>query len=454
MGQGVNESEKYLKSLCDKTFLSLWSHANVYRQPGSELCDLLVVVGDDIVIFSDKHCAYGTSVDAGLNWKRWFKKAVLASAKQLWGAESWIKRDPNRVFIDAQCIKKFPLPILLNEKTKFHLVLVAHGSSRACVDAMGGSGSHIIYTKLKSVEDHSEPFYIGDISGNKTFLHILDDFSLELLLENLSTVTDFVAYLRKREVLMKETFITMALGEEELLADYLTNLDDEDEHDFDYPAERHSKVIRLFDEGEWQNFQGNQRRVNQLRANESSKFWDALIEEFSLHAISETQHYVSSGGFLDAERAIRFMAMESRFARRYLSNALLDMFSKVPENMRMLRVVQPQKANSEIIYVFALFPYYNPMKDSSYNDYRTVRREFLENSIQVAKLRFDSAKYIIGIGMESGDDFTNKSKDLIALDCSNWKEEFRNEALRVQKEYGILTRPISFEFNDIEYPTR
>lgn len=58
---GITASERYLKKLCDRTFLSLWSYPNVYRDQsgaskgeGKEVCDLLVVFENHVIIFSDK----------------------------------------------------------------------------------------------------------------------------------------------------------------------------------------------------------------------------------------------------------------------------------------------------------------------------------------------------------------------------------------------------------------
>ena len=65
---GVTESECYLKRLCDRTFLSLWSYSGVYSdeglaqiKQGKEVCDLLVVFEDNIIIFSDKDCQFWKS---------------------------------------------------------------------------------------------------------------------------------------------------------------------------------------------------------------------------------------------------------------------------------------------------------------------------------------------------------------------------------------------------------
>ena len=57
---GTTPTERYLKKLCDHTFLSLWSYPGVYRDQyageggdGKEVCDLLVVFENDVIVFSD-----------------------------------------------------------------------------------------------------------------------------------------------------------------------------------------------------------------------------------------------------------------------------------------------------------------------------------------------------------------------------------------------------------------
>jgi hypothetical protein len=95
-------SEKYLAELSKRSFLSLWSFPHLYTDEGKktaqgtgrELCDLLVVFGSHVLIFSDKHCAYKDTGQVIVDWPRWYRKAVLASIKQLYGAESWLSRYP------------------------------------------------------------------------------------------------------------------------------------------------------------------------------------------------------------------------------------------------------------------------------------------------------------------------------------------------------------------------
>ena len=74
---GITPSERYLKQLCDRAFLSLWSYSSIYRNQkqgakgdGKELCDLLVVFEEHIIIFSDKHIEFPHSGNVQLDWSK------------------------------------------------------------------------------------------------------------------------------------------------------------------------------------------------------------------------------------------------------------------------------------------------------------------------------------------------------------------------------------------------
>ncbi len=62
-GSGFTASERYLQRLSDKTFLKLWTYSNTFSGrkknggDGKEICDLLVVYGDDVIVFSDNRSA-------------------------------------------------------------------------------------------------------------------------------------------------------------------------------------------------------------------------------------------------------------------------------------------------------------------------------------------------------------------------------------------------------------
>jgi hypothetical protein len=445
---GVNNSERYLANLCRNTFLSLWSFPNLFRQPGSELCDLLVVCGDDIIIFSDKFCEYPDTGDAQLDWNRWFKRAVAKSAQQLWGAEKWLRRDSSRVFTDNTCKTTLRVPIEITAQSRFHLVLVAHGSAEACSSVYSGSGSLIINTKIKGIKEHIAPFTLGDLDPGQTFVHILDDNSLDIVLQKQDTITDFTHYLIKREQLLRSEKIVYSPGEEELLAYYLKNLNDNDEHDFVLPdteAEGYGFV-----EGSWLDYTNDPQRHRQIEADKISYLWDAFIENFSYHTINDSQYYVSEGGYSDGERAIRILAQERRLSRRVLAESLRQMIWETPKDKRRITVMPTLR--DQLYYVVLLLPYDEKLYKYDYDFYREFRRMMLEATTFVTRLVNPEAEHVVGIAMESGFQPTASSEDLMYFDCSGWNDEIEKQARLDQQELGILRNPERTEVNFKEYP--
>ena len=211
--EGVNESERYLKKLCEHSFLTLWSYPSPFRNQGhaskggdgKELCDLLVVFENHVFIFSDKYIALKNSGDLQLHWSRWYRAAIKEGAKQIWGAERWIKEHPNCLFVDKKCVQS--LPITLPDPTDmiFHRILVAHGASKRCKEKFGGSGSLMLNvdnvgSTADNVSDGKVPFTVGHVDIAKGFVHIFDDTTLDIILQTLDTISDFVAYLIKTGV--------------------------------------------------------------------------------------------------------------------------------------------------------------------------------------------------------------------------------------------------------------
>jgi hypothetical protein len=91
---GTTASERYLAALADRTFLNLWSYPNLFvdrkkggKGAGKELCDLLVVCGDDVIIFSDKSIEWPDGPDFKTIWSRWYRRAIEKSVAQIGGAD-------------------------------------------------------------------------------------------------------------------------------------------------------------------------------------------------------------------------------------------------------------------------------------------------------------------------------------------------------------------------------
>src|SRR5258706_3986458 len=121
--QGSTASERYLSGLCERSLLGLWSYPNVFYAPGKELCDLLVVCGEDVIIFSDKSCSFPNTGDVLLDWRRWHKKSIAKSVAQTHGAERRIRLAPEDIFLDAACKNRYPFRLPPVGRLRFHRVI-------------------------------------------------------------------------------------------------------------------------------------------------------------------------------------------------------------------------------------------------------------------------------------------------------------------------------------------
>jgi hypothetical protein len=445
-GSGFTGSERYLRSLGEHLFLSLWCYANLHKKPAKELCDLLVVFGDHVIIFSDKNCQYPQHSDPKVAWRRWFKKSVAEGARQVWGAERWIKTFPDRLFLDAKCTKPFPFALTDMSKAKFHLVLVARGASEPCNATFGGSGSLMYKSAVQGLDNHDEPFVIGDLNPAKTFVHVMDDTTMEIVLRNRDTVVEFIAYLQKKEAFLRSGRRIFTSGEEELLAEYLKDINRESEHDFLIEAGVTDVIVV---EGGWSRYLVHPQRRAQIEADEISYVWDGLIEQFNKHALAGTQERIYPGSLTVTETIVRFMAATPRYVRRGLATSLMTLIRETNALARRLRVHQPWRPG-EPYFVLLVFPY---RKDRPYAENRRARLNFLHACCRVTKLRFSDAKDIVGVATESGRFHAEDgSEDATYFDAHNWTDKENEEAKRLQKELDILTHDTRFEGNMREYP--
>jgi hypothetical protein len=457
--EGVTAAERYLKRLCDRSFLSLWSHAGIYHDQGKpstgghgkELCDLLVIFQDDVLIFSDKDCAFPNTGRLALDWSRWFRKAVMKSADQVWGAERKIKVQPDRLFLDRACTHRFPIDIPDPAKARYHRIVVAHDSGRRCRAALGGSGSLMINPRIIGDQhctpetDGFTPFAVGQLDPRRGYVHVFDDRSLGVVMSTLDTITDFVGYLTKKEAFITSGRLGAAAGEEELLALYLANLNAQEEHDFVVPAGYDFVGIP---EGHWEDFVRSPQRRAQLEANEISYAWDALIERFGRHIINGTSRRQSHPGLGNQERLFRFFAREPRTRRRFLARSLIELIERTPPTQRATRVIKPSDAGDPY-YVLAIM---HQPQSVSYEKYRETRANLLEQLCLVTKLKFPDALDIIGVATEGDISRQDRSEDTLYLDAREWTEDMEAEARSLQQDLGLLENVKEFATKEYEFP--
>jgi hypothetical protein len=396
---GATPSEEFLARLARSSFLSLWSHPNLYtdegrkgnKGAGKELADLLVVFGDHILIFSDKHCAFPSHPEINISWRRWYAAAVEKSARQLIGAKRWLERFPDRIFIDSRCTSKFPIRLPAKEKAKIHLIAVTRGSYDACRQHFGdnSTGSLLVVSALRGKEHYRKPFCIGHVAPDGPFIHVLDEMTVEVLLREFDTVVDFTTYLdRRRSFLCTEAKTIIATGEEELVAAYSVRIDEQGDHSF--PELEGDADTFMFKEGGWNEFRADSRYRAKKKADMQSYAWDRLIELM-----------IETGEPLDGsntEPYLRTMAGESRLSRRMLGEQLKRAFDREMTPMQRYVITAVSAQPPRVVYLFVVLPAL--FGCDTYDDYRELRRAHLFACCYMAKLRIQLATKIVGIARE------------------------------------------------------
>lgn len=458
---GFTAAERYLAGLARRSFLSIWSYTNVFRDEfdskskntdGKEVCDLVVVFGPHVILFSDKDCEYKENADPAVAWRRWYKKAVEASARQLHGAERWIKDFPSRLFLDQACQKPFPLKLPPPEEILFHRVAVVHSVSDPCRKHFGGGSGSLIYDSTISGAQHTSedclPFRIGRINPDKGYVHVLDDTTLNILLRELDTIHDFVSYLQKKEALVAQREI-FAPGEEELLANFLSRVDANGEHNFDFGE---VADLTLIEEGHWLDYQRNPQTQCKKEADQESYIWDHLIESFSHHAIHGTQHFTTHPGVAGTEPALRMMAQLGRFERRLAGRNLSEFLQLYAHQTRRKasRVIS-STARPHLAFIVFLLPY---LPTRSYEEYRKLRRMMLETYCIGLTIRMPQFVDVVGIGLDAGP-HSQRSEDLLYFDAREWDESQNHQILADMEALDIWQTDIQRNMRrtgEKEYP--
>jgi hypothetical protein len=107
------------------------------KEPGKELCDILVVCDPHIIIFSIKDIGLKETSDPTVGWERWRKKAIDASSRQNYGAQRWISSASNVITNDGEKGLAFPEA----SRRRIHRVAVALGSLITEMTAAIGAGN-------------------------------------------------------------------------------------------------------------------------------------------------------------------------------------------------------------------------------------------------------------------------------------------------------------------------
>ncbi|WP_437724764.1 hypothetical protein [Sorangium sp. So ce861] len=446
--EGTTPSERYLKALCERSFLSLWSYPNVYRDQGKrghkgigkEVCDLLVVFGNDVIIFSDKSCAFPDTGNVEVDWRRWYKRSIEKSADQVYGAERWIREYPERLFLDPQCTQRFPLNIGSPSEIRFHRIVVALGAGERCRKHHdGGSGSLMLApevsppTAANMCQLPSVPFVVGRMPKGEGFVHVFDDVSLDIVMRELDTVSDFVAYLNDKEGFVLSGRLIMSLGEENLLASYLVNWDEHGRHYFPTAPDNRALILG---EDLWDGLSVDPRYQKFKNENHASYLWDKVIETFNRDILAGRMVRGNEHGVAGHEKRVRALARPTRFVRTQLALALGHLFQNAPPDMTSFRSVVPD-AQPDTGYIFLLVP---RGADEDFEEYRIGRGNMLMSYCMVFKSLTPGVRHVVGIATAPRSPTGEACEEVVYIDGGEWTPEDDAAAREIQKEYGILTR--------------
>jgi hypothetical protein len=456
-GQGVTLSERYLAKIADKSFLNLWSYPNTFidkqsggKGNGKELCDLLVVCGDHILIFSDKSVGWPAGDDTILAWKRWYRRAILKSVEQIRGAERWIAKFPDRIFTDPRCTQRLPIILPPPERRKVHRIVVALGAGDACRKYFNeGTGSLLIHPDTKDSDhydgEHIVPFTVGDVDSEGPFVNVLDDATFDVVLGELDTITDLTRYLAKKEQLIRSGRLISAAGEEELVAYYMTHMNSSGEHDFTKPDGTDLGDAQVaFAAGFYQGLVGNKQYQAKKKADEISYVWDKLIEEFTNNLLAGTSIIPDgiSSELSELENGIRYMALVPRFKRRLFGEAIIGALEKSKGVDRFARSLLPgpDDPDQETAFFFMTMAVPDFELPDGYNGYRKTRQKFLQVYAYALAEKFRHLKRVVGIATEARIEINNggSSEDLIVIEPTGWTDEFVAELEKSKKTLDIM----------------
>jgi hypothetical protein len=391
MQKGLTPSERFVASLCERSFLKLWTHPNPKGKKGKELCDCLIVCGPHVVIISVKENKYRATDDT-TGWERWIKAAIEKSASQIWGAERWLESTDKVERHDGRVIT---LP--KRGTRRYHRVTVA----------LGGQGQ--------------VPLKWGDFGNG--FVHICDEYSIGALFTALDTISDFVEFLDASETIIKNGIYLLfdGGGIEDLIALYIAN-----RRSFEIvPAEQEQPDMLVLSDDLWRGLVESEE-FKSMQANlKQSYAWDRLIEHFADDLLTGGMFDMHSKEVTDSELALVTMALEPRTNRAVLAEALLEFLLK-PELKSAARVVQ---GKAGCAYVFTI----------GKSDDREFRIKKLLLRCLVVRGRLPNTHTVVGIATDRpGTSKIGYSSDIVYIHMPEWTVEDEQHVRGIQEDLGYF----------------
>lgn len=385
----MTPSEKYVYELSKKSFLPFWSFPNPIGKKGKELCDVLVICENIVIIISVKDIKVSNSKDINVQYERWVKKAIHDSSDQIHGAERFLITQKkvllkdNKTWIDLPSI----------DNMRIFRIAIAFGSP------------------------NTFPLPMGDFG--KGFVHVFDEQSTFTVLQELDTITDFVNYLDAKE----KFFIgrrVQASTELDFLAFYIQT-------GFDIDPKADYIVI---DKGMWNSYESSDEYNEWQERIKGSYFWDNMINHlYNYHIVTNS----SSVNRNELEEAIRMINLEPRMDRIELAMIL----ENPRESKVKARMIQAPRGKKHT-YVFMT------LSDKNW-DYK---EDELKLRCDVARVLNPDTEIIIGLSI-GGNSKGNNCFDIVYINMPEITDDFVNYTQTIQDEFGYFKNPVYCHSKDM-----
>jgi hypothetical protein len=398
-------SEQFVYDVCSKSFFALWSYLNPLRDDGKELCDILVRFGRALIIISVKDIDFNeASDDPSVAMERWKRRAVEKSVKSVKGAERYLLQKGS---FTVEASPNESLTIDHIERLRIHKISVSLGSQ-----------GHVPY---------------GD-APKDGFVHVLDEQSFWVLLNELDTISDFVEYLEKKEKFFERARGQYFMaGEEDLLAIYLRG-------DREFPEWEFNAV--LIEHGAFQELSNNPKFQAKKSEDRISYLVDHIIDEVITHNAQGTM--LLSTPLSQLEKTLAVLASENRFGRRILGNSISEIVNSGSGDDIVSRIHYSE--STDALYVIVAAPRHMS---------REQRREVLTIRCHVAlgllRDRLNRLQ-VLGIATETRGNGEEHSYDLLLQTMDEWTDDAQREMEHYQQEYGVFTNVVARKEESIEYP--
>lgn len=420
--KGENAGERLVAKLCDNTFLKLWSYPNLYNSKKQELCDLLVVFENKVFIFSVKDIEYNSSIEKNIAWKRWKKRAIDESIKQVNGAERWIKNYPDKIYLDMNCTKKFPLEIP-KDNLEIYKIIVALGVEDACKkdSPKNITGALAIAYCENPVKPEDQPFRIVFDKTEK--IHVLDSYNLGIVLNELDTISDISQYFQAKEKLIDKLSTLAYCGEEDLLGIYLQKYKESSNLDISLPKDVGAVFVK---EGGWQKVVESFGYKSWKKSLKVSYNWDNLLQLASEYALNDKLE--GSRLVFQGKSALYEMAKEPRNIRKILSRKIKKEENKKYKGKDFSTIVMPSNVK-DVYYIILQHPL---------NEDNKEKREQVKKELSILCETFlgvkTNAKKIIGIAINSFGNQKYLFADFALLDCEHITDEIKERFKKLARE--------------------